>query len=323
MEIILGGGIVDNRVKYGITFYFLLIMMNIDHLKLFIRVATTQNISMAGQELGLSPAVASAHINKLENGLGVRLIHRTTRKVSLTEEGKVFLPHAEDVLACVDIARASVGAGSSSPKGTLRVAAPASFGRMHLLPALNDFFALYPELNVDLKLSDTMVDLVEGGFDIAIRNSALKDSSLIARKLTTDNRILCASPDYLSKYGEPKSPEELEFHQCITLMGMDNWAFNGPNGQCNIKVKGNLRTDNGEAVRDACINGLGITINSSWSAYQHINNGQLVPILKDYPLISNTAIWAVYPSSRLLAPKVRIFIDYLLGLFGDNPYWDS
>ena len=296
--------------------------MHIEHLKLFVRVASTNNISKAGQALGLSPAVASVHINKLEDELGVRLIHRTTRKVSLTEEGKSFYPHAEDVLACIEAARSSVSVGNVLPKGTLRVAAPASFGRMHLLPALNNFFKQYPELTIDLKLSDTIIDLVEGGFDIAIRNSALKDSSLIARKLTKDNRILCASPDYLSQYGEPKFPNDLNNHQCITLMGMDNWVFQTKKGQISIKVKGNFRTDNGEAVRDACINGLGITINSSWSAYKHINSGELVPILRDYPLISDTAIWAVYPSSRLLAPKVRAFIDYLSGVFGDKPYWD-
>lgn len=297
--------------------------MNIDHLKLFVRVASTQNISVAGKALDLSPAVASAHINKLEGALGVRLIHRTTRKVSLTEEGIVFLPHAEDVLDSVEAARASIGAGSSSPSGIIRIAAPASFGRMHLLPALNGFFERYPDLTVDLKLSDTIIDLVEGGFDIAIRNSALKDSSLIAKKLARDSRILCASPDYLATYGEPNSPEDLKNHQCITLMGLDNWLFNTVNGQLKVKVKGCFRTDNGEAIRDACVNGLGITINSSWSAYQQLNSGKLVQVLKDFPLVSNTDIWAVYPSSRLLAPKVRAFIDYFSSYFGKTPYWES
>ena len=299
--------------------------MNIEHLKLFVRVASTHNLSIAGQALGISPAVASAHINKLEETIGVRLIHRTTRKVSLTEEGIAFLPHAEDVLESVEAARASIGAGRSSPRGILRIAAPASFGRMHLLPALNGFFNRYPELTVDLKLSDTIIDLVEGGFDIAIRNSALKDSSLIAKKLATDDRKLCASPEYLAKYGEPKSPEELKHHQCITLTGLDNWEFETPNGNGKVKfkVKGRFRTDNGEAIRDACINGLGITINSNWSAYEEINNGKLVHILKDYPLISHTAIWAVYPSSRLLAPKVRAFIDYFSNYFGELPYWEK
>tara|TARA_R110002167_G_scaffold876_3_gene3869 strand:+ start:9865 stop:10755 length:891 start_codon:yes stop_codon:yes gene_type:complete len=296
--------------------------MNIQHLKLFIRIATTHNISLAGSELRLSPAVASAHINKLEAELGVRLIHRTTRKVSLTEEGKAFLPHAEDVISSIEAARASVGAGNAFPRGTLRVAAPASFGRMHILPALTSFLALYPDLHVDLKLSDTIVDLVEGGFDIAIRNSALKDSSLIARKLAPDSRILCSSPTYLAKNGEPKSPEALNSHQCITLIGLDDWPFHTPKGQVSIKVKGALRTDNGEAVRDACINGLGITISSKWSVYKHLQNGELIQILSEYPIATNTAIWAVYPSSRLLAPKVRAFIDYFTEYFGDIPYWE-
>ncbi|MCG7530388.1 LysR family transcriptional regulator [Psychrobium sp. MM17-31] len=296
--------------------------MNTDYLQLFIKIAQYQNISAAGELLGLSPAVASAHIGKLEQQLGVRLLHRTTRQVSLTEDGHAFLPHAENVIASVEAAKASVGATDAKPNGTLRVAAPASFGRMHLLPALTDFFEQFPQIKVDLKLSDTIIDLVEGGFDIAIRNAPLKDSSLVARKLAPDNRVLCASPDYLKQFGHPQTPDDLKNHQCITLMGIENWQFQTVTGQQTIKATGNLRTDNGEAIRDACVNGLGITINSSWSAYQHIQNGELVPILTDYPLLSNTAIWAVYPSSRLLAPKVRVFIDYLVSYFGDTPYWD-
>lgn len=226
------------------------------------------------------------------------------------------------MLSSVESARASVGAGHAFPRGTLRIAAPASFGRMHVLPALTDFLSLYPQLNIDLKLSDTIVDLVEGGFDIAIRNSELKDSSLIARKLAPDNRIVCASPAYIEKRGQPIVPEDLNSHQCITLMGMDDWAFHLPKGQVNIKAKGNLRTDNGEAVRDACINGLGICISSKWSVYKHLKNGKLRQILEQYPLATDTAIWAVYPSSRLIAPKVRAFIDYFTEYFGDTPYWE-
>ena len=297
--------------------------MNIEHLKLFIRVAALNNISAAGAELGLSPAVASAHINKLEDGLGVRLIHRTTRKVSLTEEGLAFLHHAEDVIASVEAARASVGAGSISPSGTLRIAAPASFGRMHLLPALTEFLTKYPDLKVDLKLSDTIVDLIEGGFDIAIRNSALKDSTLIARQIARDRRVLCAAPTYISKYGMPTTPLDLKDHNCVTLMGLDYWSFKQGNETINIKAKGNFSTDNGEAVRDACTYGMGVTINSTWSAYQQLISGKLVEVLPDYPLASDTAIWAIYPSSRQLAPKVRAFIDYCSAYFGDIPYWDK
>lgn len=297
--------------------------MNIEHLKLFVRLAITNNISLAGRELRLSPAVASAHISKLEQELGVRLVHRTTRKVSLTEDGVAFLPHAEEVLASIDAARASVGDGELLPKGTLRVTAPSSFGRMHLIPAIKGFLSRYPDLSMDLRLSDSIVDLVEGGFDIAIRNADLRNSTLIARRLATDNRIVCASPDYLANFGEPSFPGDLRNHQCINLIGLESWTFDTADGHVTIKTTGNFRTDHGEAVRDGCVSGLGISIASTWSVYQHLERGELVQILKDYPLISESAIWAVYPSSRLLAPKVRVFIDYFAEYYGSSPYWDQ
>ncbi|REL25907.1 LysR family transcriptional regulator [Thalassotalea euphylliae] len=297
--------------------------MNNDHLRLFVRVAATQNISKAGSELNLSPPVASMHINKLEESLGVKLIHRTTRKVSLTEEGREFLPHAEEVLNAVDSAKASVGAGSFTPQGTIRVTAPSSFGRMHIVPALKEFVKAHPELKVDLRQSDSIVDMVEGGFDIAIRNAALNDSTLVARKLAADRRIICASPDYIAKYGEPSSPADLANHECINLIGIDHWDFQTPNGIEKIKVKGAIRIDNGESIRDACIDGAGLTITSIWCAYKALAKGQLVQVLKDYPLTTDTAIWAVYPSSRLLAPKVRAFIDYFIEYYGEVPYWEK
>lgn len=297
--------------------------MNIEHLKLFVRIASTNNISFAGAELGISAAVASSHIKKLEESLGVRLIHRTTRKVSLTEEGAAFLHHAEDVISSMEAAKASVGAGNVSPSGTLRIAAPASFGRMHLLSAIADFMNDFPNLKIDLKLSDTIVDLVEGGFDVAIRNSELKDSSLVAKKLVNDKRILCAAPSYLSKFGSPTTPEDLKSHNYITLLNLDHWSFKNDKNISNIKVSGNFRTDNGEAIRDACSYGVGITINSTWSAYKQLISGELVEVLTEYPLISEAAIWAIYPSSRQLAPKVRSFIDYLSKYFNSEPYWDA
>lgn len=297
--------------------------MNIDHLRLFVRVANTQNISQAGSELNLSPAVASAHINKLEASLGTRLIHRTTRQVSLTEDGQTFLPHAEDVLAKVDAAQAAVGNGCHSPSGTLRVTAPASFGRMHLIPTMGDFMDKYPDINLDYHLSDAIVDMVEGGFDIAIRNANLKSSSLIARKLATDQRILCASPSYIAKFGAPQTPQDISAHQCLILSGLDHWQFETPQGIVTLKARGRFKTDNGDAVREACALGLGITVNSTWSVYEHLKRGELVQILPTFPIVSETAIWAIYPSSRQLAPKVRAFIDYLGDIFGDTPYWDQ
>ncbi|TKB55021.1 LysR family transcriptional regulator [Ferrimonas aestuarii] len=297
--------------------------MNLEHLRLFVRLAATHNISAAGQELGLSPAVASTHINKLEAALGVRLVHRTTRKVSLTEEGLTFLPHAQEVLAQVEVARASIGVGNIMPKGTLRVSAPASFATMHMMPKLKGFLGRYPELTVDFRLTDTVVDLVEGGFDIAIRNSALKDSSLIARKLARDKRMLCASPEYLAKHGTPRSLEELAQHNCIVLTGIDTWQFQNDAEVVTIRPRGSFRTDNGTAMRQACVAGVGIAMQATWNVHQHLRSGELVPVLEDYPLASDVAVWAVYPSSQLLAPKVRAFIDYYIEQFGTPPYWDS
>ena len=205
----------------------MIIDMNIDHLKLFARIANTNNISVAGRELNISPAVASAHINKLEETLGVRLIHRTTRKVSLTDEGKVFLPHAEEVLTSIEVAQAAVGVGADTPQGTLRVPAPASFGRMHLVPAMDEFLSRYPDLNIDFRFSDSILDVVEGGFDVAIRNAELKDSNLHARKLAEDKRVIAASPDYIKKYGEPSSIHELKNHAAVNLTGLEEPFENG------------------------------------------------------------------------------------------------
>lgn len=297
--------------------------MNVEHLKLFVRLASSQSISMAGQELGLSPAVASSHINKLEESLGVRLVHRTTRKVSITAEGRAFLPYAEEVLASVEAAKGAVGVGHSNPTGTLRVTAPASFGRMHLIPAMNGFMQRYPELNIEFRFSDSIIDMVEGGFDVAIRAAELKDSSLVARKLAQDRRIVVASPAYLNQFGAPEKPQDLVNHQCINLIGLDNWTFKTDEGVISVKTSGRLRCDNGDAMRDATTGGLGISINSIWSVYKQLKSGELVEILQDYPLAMEASIWAVYPSSRLIALKVRAFIDYFSEYYGQPAYWEN
>lgn len=297
--------------------------MNIEYLKLFVRIATTNNISMAGSELGLSPAVASSHINKLEESLGVRLIHRTTRKVCLTEEGETFLPYAEDILASIETARSAVGVGRLTPHGTIRVTAPASFGRMHVIPAIQHFLAQYPQIKVELRLSDSILDLVEGGFDVAIRDAALEDSSLKARKLCDDVRKVVAAPAYLKKFGEPLTPQDLAQHATISFIGLETWSFDTPSGTVTIKTDSVLKTDNGEAVRDACVEGLGITISSAWCSYEKLKSGELVEVLADFPLHRKTAIWALYPSARFLPLKVRVFIDFFANFFAEHKKWQN
>ncbi|WP_394220923.1 LysR family transcriptional regulator [Alteromonas gracilis] len=297
--------------------------MNIEHLKLFVRVANTSNISLAGRELNISPAVASAHIGKLEETLGVRLIHRTTRKVSLTDDGKLFLPHALEVLDSVETAQAAVGSGAQTPQGTLRVTAPASFGRMHLVPAIKEFLEKYPKLTIDFRFSDSILDVVEGGFDVAIRDAELKDSNLHAKKLADDKRIIVASKHYIEKYGEPETPADLKKHKIVSLTGLEVWDFKTSHGISSMKTPHFLRMDNGEAVRDACIEGCGITLTATWCSYRHLERGELVQILKEFPLAAECALWAVYPSNRLLAPKVRAFIDFLAERFSGTPYWNT
>lgn len=300
--------------------------MNSQHLKLFTRIATILNISKAGQELGLSPAVASAHISKLEQSLGVRLLHRSTRKISLTDEGKIFLPHAQDLLDKIEEAKNSIDSSNTEPTGIIRITAPASFGRQHLLQAIATFMQIYPKIQIDLNLTDVIVDVIEGGFDIAIRNDSLQDSSLIARKLTRDKRIICAAPSYLEKYGIPNTIDDLKDHCFVSLKGSETWHFKDKHNDLNaisIKTHSRLITDNGEVMREACLLGIGLSINSTWNCYKHIEAGTLIQVLSEYPLAHSGAIWAVFPTKRLIAPKVRLLIDFLTDWFDETPYWDK
>ncbi|MCH9695541.1 MAG: LysR family transcriptional regulator [Gammaproteobacteria bacterium] len=295
--------------------------MDIDSLALFVRAARLRNIRAAGRELGVSPATASARIAKLEQELGVRLLQRTTRSVSLTEDGEALLPHADQVLDSVSAAHAAVGSEVASPSGRLRVTAPASFGRMHMVPALPDFFERYPDLTLDLHLSDQIEDLVEGGFDVAIRDMRLPSSTLVSRKLAPDQRIICASPDYIERHGAPESLDELVSHRCVIFRGIEKWDFIDGDKLRSIRVSGQLIVDNGEAMRDATLAGLGPSINATWSVSEHLRSGALVPVLSGFKLAEAT-ISAVYPLGRLVTPKVRVFIDFFVDRFGSPPYWD-
>ncbi|BCO18452.1 LysR family transcriptional regulator [Alteromonas sp. KC3] len=297
--------------------------MNIDYLRLFVRVAHLSNITKAGAEFGLSSTVASTHLSKLEASLNVRLLHRTTRKVTLTDEGTILFHQAEDIISAIDHAKSTVGGGVPKPIGTLRVTAPSSFGRKHLMPYLNEFMAKYPDLVVEFHLSDSIVDVIEGGFDIAIRDAPLKSSSLVAKKLAVDKRIICASPQYLKTHGTPLTPEALKAHQCINLFGNEHWVFQGKQENIHVKTSGSFKTNDGEAVLKACINGLGVAMTATWIAHEELSKSSIVQILEDYPLVHDAAIWAVYPSTKLLAPKVRAFIDHFAGCYGDPPYWDK
>ncbi|MGH8778648.1 LysR substrate-binding domain-containing protein [Paraburkholderia sp.] len=289
---------------------------------LFVRAALLANVSAAGREFGLSAAVASARIAQLERLLGARLLHRTTRRISLTQDGEVFMTQAQTLLDTADAARASVGRGRAEPQGRLRVAMSSSFGRQHISPVIPEFLRHHPGVSVDLRITDQLVDLVDAGIDVAIRLGAMKDSSLVARRLATNRRVICCSPAYLAEHGTPRHPSDLAGHECIVLSNQRDWSFVTPAGTVGVRVSGRLDVDNGEVIRDALLAGFGIALKSTWDVAPYLRSGELVTVLDSYPLADTVAIWAVYPSRAFVPPKTVAFVDFIAAHFGDPPYWD-
>lgn len=301
--------------------------MDTDSLRLFVLAAEKLNISAAGRELGMPPAVASNRLAKLEQSLGSDLMHRSTRKVALSVEGAEFLPFAREILAQEDAARAALGLSSPQVGGLLRFAASSTFAQLYIIPLLPEFLARYPEIRLDLKLSDTRFDLIEGSYDLALRNSAVEDSSLKFRKLADDTRILCASPDYLRRHGQPSKPSDLVDHQIIAFQDLTAKPLIGPAGtigQFDPRAAGSrLVMDDGRSLKLATVSGAGISMNSLWNTHAELKAGSLVRVLPDYEVDDRSVLWFVYPKSNVLTGKVRVFIDFLLEKIGKAPVWTS
>ncbi|MGP6089586.1 LysR substrate-binding domain-containing protein [Antarctobacter jejuensis] len=290
--------------------------MDTESLRLFVLAAERLNISAAGRSLGFAPAVASARLAKLEHGLGVELLHRTTRKVALSQEGEAFLPYAREILAQAEAGRAVLGHGRAEPVGTLRFAAPSSFAQLHIMPLLPEFQSLHPGITLDLRLSDTRFDLIEGSFDLALRSAPLTDSSLKGRKLSEDVRVLCASPDYLQAYGHPETPEDLLRHRFLSWSDLSPRELLNRQGETWILDPAALgaRTifDDGASQREATLAGAGLSINSFWNVAHEFAAGRLVRVLPDWRLNDRSVLWLIYPRSNVLTPKTRVFMDFLL-----------
>ena len=293
--------------------------MDFVSLRLFLRIAELGTVSAAARDLSLSPATASARLAKLEESVGFRLFNRTTRAVSLTTDGAAFLPYAQQTIETLENGLSTISGLQSEAQGLLRMTMPGSFGRMHIIPHLADFRAHHPLVQLDLRLSDEVLDIVEGAYDLIIRNAPLSDSSMIARKLAADHRLLVASPAYLARNGAPTTPEELAKHQCVVLADSYKWKFS--NGSI-ISVPRSVVVNDGEAVRLMLEAGMGISIKSLWNASESLQAGRLVEVLPKFPLVTNSSIWAMYPSNRIVAPKVRAMIDFLLALFQPVPPWE-
>jgi DNA-binding transcriptional LysR family regulator len=294
-------------------------------LEAFVAVARTGSFARAAEKLGLSRAMVSKHIQALEARLGARLLNRTTRQVSLTEAGRNFQQRAERLLAELEDAEGDAAQEADTPRGTLRISAPVSFGVTHVAPALAAFLAAHPGLRGDLALNDRVVDVVEEGFDLAVRIGRLPDSMLIARRLAVARLAVIASPGYLSRHGRPTQPEDLVGHNCLTYAyaaSRDEWRFVGKNGARSVAVQGSLRANNGDALREAVLGDLGIALLPTFLCGDDIRRGRVQCLLDGWPP-EEIYVHAVYPPGRHVAAKVRQFVDFLVERFGPEPPWDA
>ncbi len=297
-------------------------MDRLGDLEVFARVVTVRSMSGAGRELNLSPAVISKRIRRLEERLGVRLLQRTTRQLSLTQAGQGFYERVISILSSVDDAESWVASGAATARGILRVSAPTSFGRLHVAPHLKMFLDRHPLVTVDLVLSDMFVDIIGESFDLAVRIADLADSSLVARRLAPNHRVLCATPSYMAAKGPPVSLEDLAGHTLIAH-NADQWRLDGPKGPVQVRINGPLRTNSSEVVRETLLAGLGIALRSTWDVGPDLKDGRLVRVLPAYSGGKRVAIHGVYPSRRHMEQKVRMFLDFLAALYGPVPYWDD
>lgn len=301
-------------------------MSDITDWKVFTRAAELNNLSAAGRDLRMSSAVISNRIAKLEQQLGVRLLNRTTRRVSLTDEGQLFYDRSIKILQEIEELEQDVGARRESPRGSLAISAPAGFGKKHIAPFLPAFVDRHPDLEVKLRLTDHLVDLIHEGADIAIRIADLKNYSFIARKLASNTRAIVASPDYLKRHGTPKAPEDLLDHECLLLRFPGSqqfqWTLEGPERTVTLPVSGRIDSDNGEVLLNWCRDGAGISLKSMWEVGADLKSGRLIAILPEWKPLAH-AIYALYPHSQLLPPRARAFIDFFAEIYGPRPYWET
>jgi DNA-binding transcriptional LysR family regulator len=291
--------------------------------EIFTRVIKAGSLSAAARELHSTPAMISKRLTRLEDRLGVKLLHRTTRRLTPTEVGQSFYERVIAVLAAVADAESLAAIDNERPRGLLRISLPTSFGRLHVAPRLKAFLDSWPELRLLVDLNDEYVDLASGGFDVAVRIGTLPDSALIARRLAPNRRVLCASPTYLEKFGMPRTLEDLDQHRLLAAEPQMAWRLDGPDGPATYKPQSSLQTNSSELVREAVLTGLGIAFRSTWDVGSELKLGTLRRVLPAYNGAADVNIYAVYAGRRLVPPKVRAFVDYFANAFGpDLPYWD-
>jgi DNA-binding transcriptional LysR family regulator len=288
-------------------------------MKTFAAVVDAGSFVHAADALEMSKPAVSRHVAELEQRLGVRLLHRTTRKLSLTEEGRAFYGRCRTVLADVEVAEAEVTAKSIVINGLIKVNVPVSFGLAHLAPLWPDFMSRYPDVLLDVTLADRVVDLVEEGYDMSVRIARLPSSSLVSKKLASTRLKLCASPGYLRKHGKPKHPSELIGHTVLSyslLATGDHWAFDGPRGKVSVTVKPAMRTNSGDTCRTAALKNKGVILQPSFMVGDDLLSGALIELMPEYRS-TEFGVYAIYPTRQYVSPKVRALIDFLADAMKD------
>lgn len=283
--------------------------MKWDGISEFVCVTELESFTKASKQLGISTAQVSRQVSALEKRLNIKLLYRTTRSVSLTEEGRIFYQHCRGALDGLDAAEQAVTNLRSRPQGKIKLTAPVTYGEQRIMPLVNDFMVLYGDIEVSALLSNQKVDLVEEGYDLAVRIGKLNDSTMMARKLSSRTNYVCASPWYIYRYGIPHSLNELSKHNCL-LGTLDFWHFNEAGKERNIRVTGTIRYNSGYSLIDAALKGLGIVQLPDYYVQKHLNTGQLVSLLDNYRELEE-GVWALYPQNRHLSPKIRLLVDYL------------
>ncbi len=294
-------------------------------LSALVRTVDCGSQAAAARELGITPAMVGRYIQGLEDRLGTRLLNRTTARQSLTEAGAAFYARASAILEQLEEADTVASDRQAEPRGTLRVNAPMSFGTRHLAAAVAEFCGRYPNVRVEMVLNDRVVDLIEEGYDVAVRIGRLTDSGLVARRLATCRMVLCAAPGYLARHGWPSVPADLHGHNCLlyAYAGLGGaWRFENDSGEQEIRVSGNLAANNGDALLASALAGQGIILQPTFIVADALRQGQLAPLLPDWR-VAALSVHAVYPSARHLSPKVRSFVDFLVGRYRDPPPWDQ
>ena len=291
----------------------------------FVRAVDAGSFSAAGRALQMTPSAVSKQVSRLEQRLQVRLVNRTTRRLSLTAEGQTFYERSVRILADIDGLERALTELHDKPRGTFRVTATTGFTKHQVVPLIPEFLERYPEVSVQLELNDRHVDLVAEGIDVAIRIGNLADSSLVARKLGVNRRVICAAPAYLKKHGAPRVPEDLRHHNCLTFSDsprFNDWEFEESEGLRTLRVSGNLSVNHTDALYQSVLAGIGLARLATYLVGPDLRTGRLIPVLAEYSH-EKTPIYAVYPHRRHVPAKVRVFLDYLLSKFTPTPPWEA